>query len=86
MPVKILIAFNKYEYRGGEDTYVNGLSELLKRKGHIVIPYFKDSRSLRSFKDRLLGLIGLFWSFSTAKEVNNLIDKYKPDVIHIHNI
>lgn len=84
--MKILLIYNRYEFRGGEDTYVDGLTHLLKSRGHTVVPYFKDSRSIHSLWDKISSAIGLFWNFQTAKEVNRLIDKHKPDVAHIHNI
>lgn len=84
--MKILILFNKYEYRGGENTYVDSLIKLLKKNGHRVRAYIKDSRNIKTLPDKIRAGFGLFWNFQTEKELEKIIQTYKPDVAHFHNI
>lgn len=84
--MKILLIYNRYVFRGGEDTYVDSLEKLLKDNGHVVIPYYKDSSLIVSTLDKIKASIGLFWNSSVASEIDTLINTHKPDVAHIHNI
>ncbi|MBI4974118.1 glycosyltransferase family 4 protein [Candidatus Roizmanbacteria bacterium] len=84
--MKILILFNRYAYRGGEDTYVDNLVELLKKNGHRARLYIKDSRSIKMLSDKIKAGIGLFWNFQTARELDKIIVEFKPDIAHFHNI
>jgi len=84
--MRILIVFNKYQYRGGEDTYVNNLILLLRKNGHIVKTYIKDSRSITNIFDKIKIGLGLFWNFQTSRELSIVIKQFKPDIAHFHNI
>lgn len=84
--MRILILFNKYEYRGGEDTYVDNLIRLLKSKGHKVYLYTKDSRDIKSILDKVKIGIGLFWNPLVESELTKIIHTFKPEVAHFHNI
>jgi len=84
--MRILIIFNRYESRGGEDTYVDNLALLLKKRGHIVKTYIKDSRDISTLFEKIRAGFGLFWNFQTASELDSLIKKFKPHVAHFHNI
>ena len=48
--MKILVAHNRYHYRGGEDTVVDAEVELLRRHGHEVFVYLRDNRELSQIK------------------------------------
>lgn len=84
--MKILILFNRYEYRGGEDTYVDNLVELLKKDGRQVKTYIKDSRKIKSLTDKIKTGFGLFWNFQTSRELAKIVEEFKPDIAHFHNI
>lgn len=84
--MRILILFNKYTYRGGEDTYVKNLMSLLRKKGHSVRLFKRDSREIKNAADSLRAGIGLFWNGDTQRELTKLIKTFRPDVAHFHNI
>ena len=84
--MKILIVFNRYEYRGGEDTYVDNLIKLLKKNGHQVKTYIKDSQKIKTLTDKIRTGFGLFWNFQTARELGKIVAEFKPKVAHFHNI
>ena len=84
--MKILLIHNKYKYRGGEEVYIENLISLLKKEGHIVITYFKDSRDIKLFTDKLKIAFGLFWNPIINKELTRLIKYNKPDIAHFNNI
>ncbi len=39
-----------------------------------------------SFKQRLKGIFRGFYSLETKKKINQLLDDFQPDIVHIHNI
>ncbi|MCR4263286.1 MAG: glycosyltransferase [Candidatus Roizmanbacteria bacterium] len=85
--MKILLIHNYYQYSGGEDTYVNWLACMLKKRGHKVKLYTKHSSSIRqNFIQRTLLASNLFYNFQTARELRHLIAHFKPDIAHIHNV
>jgi len=87
--MRILIIHNSYTERGGEDSAVETTIELLKRNGHTV-SFFKcsnDEINSYSFLRRLRFLFtGALYSKESYDKVREVIGKFKPDVVHIHNI
>lgn len=84
--MRILILFNKYTYQGGEDTYVKNLTLLLRKRGHSVRLFKRDSRDIKNVVDSLRAGIGLFWNQDTNTELTKAIRAFKPDIAHFHNI
>jgi glycosyltransferase involved in cell wall biosynthesis len=84
--MRILIIFNRYMYRGGEDTYIEILTSLLKKHGHTVLLYEKDSRNIKNIFDSFWAGIGLFWNVKVDKELTHILLNFKPHAAHFHNI
>lgn len=85
--MKILQAHNYYQQAGGEDTVVAQEKELLERKGHDVITYYKQNDEIENLtKFQKLRLVkDSTWSKKTYEEVDHLLQKEKFDVCHVHN-
>ncbi len=84
--MKVLLVHNFYQFWGGEDTYVTSLEKLLKKNGHTVILYSKDSKNIKSIWDKVKTGFGLFWNPQVTKELHEIIQKERPDVAHFNNI
>ena len=84
--MRILLIHNFYKYRGGEDTYFYALQDLLRKKGHSVTTYIKKSSSIKTPVDYLKTAFLLFWNPKVEKELEEIITKISPDVVHFHNI
>jgi len=84
--MKILLIHNYYRYFGGEDSYVNSLKEILSKNNHKVIIYAKKSTDVKTIFDKIKVAINMFWNFKVQKEINEIIIKNKPDIVHIHNL
>jgi len=86
--MKILIVHNAYRFRGGEERYVTLQTEVLLNEGHEVVFYRKDSRDIERLpafmKLRVAG--EMLYSRRVYREVSELIEVEKPDVVHIHNV
>ena len=86
--MKILLIHNYYRYRGGEDRYVGILEETLRGKGHQVVQFFFDSRSINDFNffRKCMIPLRLINSPAVNKRLRQLIEEEKPDLAVVHNL
>jgi glycosyltransferase involved in cell wall biosynthesis len=83
--MKILFIHNAYQHRGGEDAVVDDEIALLRRHGHEVELYARDNHDIEKMGQVSL-LLDTVWSRRSAREIENLLDRFRPDVAHAHNI
>lgn len=85
--MKILLIHNYYRFRGGEETYVESLSNLLTQKGHDLYLYTKNSKDIEKKKESKLAVAkNLFWNSTVENELSQIIKKFNPDIAHFNNI
>ena len=82
--MRILVAHNAYQQRGGEDEVVDAEVALLRRHGHEVRTLLRHNDELRSMP-RAVAAMQTFGSGRTRREVQAEIDSFRPTVVHIHN-
>lgn len=82
--MKILIAHNAYQQRGGEDVVVEAEAAMLRGFGHDVRVYQRHNDEIRQMSGAAAATDAL-WSFRSAREVAQLCADFAPDVIHAHN-
>lgn len=83
-PARVLVAHNSYQQRGGEDAVVEAEAALLRARGHLVEVYLRHNDELREMSPRAAAR-DTIWSARTVREVGQLIDTFRPDLIHVHN-
>jgi glycosyltransferase involved in cell wall biosynthesis len=85
--LKIAIIHNFYQQPGGEDVVFEQERQLLERKGHKVIVYTRSNSELEdsSSWNRAGLLKRIVWAEDSNAEVKGLLQREKPDVVHIHN-
>lgn len=85
--MKILVAHNQYQERGGEDVVVEAEVRLMEAHGHRVTRYDRHNDELK--RNGALGAIAAgidtIWSAKSLREVRALLAKEKPDLAHVHN-
>lgn len=81
---RLLIVHNAYQQRGGEDAVVDAEVALLKQHGHEVQTYLRHNDEVQGQSRTSLALQAL-WSRQAAGELDALIARARPDVIHVHN-
>lgn len=79
--MKILIIHSQYQLQGGEDAVVEQELELLQKSHIVEILYFQNQGSWRG----ALQFFGSVWNVFPANKVKQKIQKFKPDVVHVHN-
>lgn len=82
--MKILIAHNAYQHRGGEDAVVDAELALLRRYGHDVKIYRQHNDALNHMS-RAAAAASTIWSQRSAADIEDLCKRFQPDVIHVHN-
>lgn len=82
--MKVLIAHNAYQHRGGEDSVVDAEIELLRSYGHEVEIYRLHNDALNTMS-RTAAAVSAIWSQRSANDIDTLCERFLPDVIHVHN-
>ncbi|NHQ85928.1 glycosyltransferase family 4 protein [Iodobacter sp. HSC-16F04] len=82
--LRILLVHNSYQQRGGEDSVVENELALLRSYGHQAELYSRHNDELSGLS-RLSIFQQAVWSGKTYCELNILLQRFKPDVIHVHN-
>lgn len=82
--MRILIAHNAYQHRGGEDAVVDAEVALLREHGHDVEVYAQHNDALNNMP-RAAAAMTAIWSHRSAGDIESLCERFRPDVIHVHN-
>jgi glycosyltransferase involved in cell wall biosynthesis len=81
---RVLVVHNAYQQRGGEDAVVEAEVELLRSKGHSVELYSRHNEEIPALGK--LSVAGqTLWSRKAMLEVGQLIERFRPAVMHVHN-
>lgn len=100
--MKILLV-NKFLYpKGGSETYVLKLGEILKERGHeveyfglenkknvvgnTVNSYVRDTDFSKGIIKNLDAPFHIIYSFEARRKIRRVLDDFNPDVIHLNNI
>ncbi|MDP9159447.1 MAG: glycosyltransferase [Acidobacteriota bacterium] len=85
--MKILVAHNAYQQRGGEDAVFAAEAHLLAERGHDVVRYFRTNQELRSLTllNSIATAIETSWSSQSYRDLSRLLKREKPDIAHFHN-
>jgi glycosyltransferase involved in cell wall biosynthesis len=82
--MRILVAHNAYQHRGGEDAVVDAEVGLLRDHGHTVEIYSQHNDALKQMS-RAAAAVSTVWSRHSAQEVDLACQRFMPDLIHVHN-
>jgi glycosyltransferase involved in cell wall biosynthesis len=82
--MKVLVVHNAYQIRGGEDSVVESEVTLLRSAGHEVHTYTRHNDEIKLMSRPRAGLESV-WSHQSSREVDDLLCKFRPDVMHVHN-
>jgi glycosyltransferase involved in cell wall biosynthesis len=81
---RVLLVHNAYQQRGGEDSVVDAELALLREGGHAVETYFRHNDEVAAMSAPAL-LANTLWSRRTVDDLDGLAQRFRPDVIHVHN-
>lgn len=82
--LKILVAHNAYQLRGGEDSVVDSEIALLRQRGHTVLEYRRSNDDIGGM-GRLRVAADTLWSRRTSTDLSALLRQERPQLLHVHN-
>ena len=83
--MKIAIAHNQYQFRGGEDTVVEQEANLLESNGHRVVKYIVSNNSITGLYSKVSAFFRVSYSNRSRKSFYKFLILEKPDIVHVHN-
>jgi glycosyltransferase involved in cell wall biosynthesis len=85
--LKVLLAHNYYQQRGGEEVVFEQERRLLEQAGNEVITYCRSNDEIEKLTtlERLTLVSRTIWAADTEHEFAQLLVRKKPDVVHVHN-
>lgn len=85
--MKVLLAHNRYRFRGGEDAVVENTLRLLEEHGVETRLFDKASVEIPpGLLGKAKAVFSGIWSRAAAAEMDALIAEFRPDVVHAHNL
>ena len=82
--VRVLVAHNAYQQRGGEDSVVEAEAALLASRGHAVERFLRHNDAIADMS-RLDAAVQTVWSAPAARDFEAVLRAFRPDVVHVHN-
>lgn len=82
--MKILLLHNNYQQKGGEDSVLENEYQLLKQENSVEKLLFNNDNIKSSFDKLKIGVSSLY-NYKSSKLLEQKIDEFKPDIIHVHN-
>ena len=83
--MRVLLAHNAYQQRGGEDFAVEREIELLRERRHQISTFFVSNDDISNMSRARLAADTL-WSSSSKRSLKERLQSERPDVVHFHNI
>ncbi len=85
--MRILQVHERYQQRGGEDAVAEAEAALLERNGHTVCYYSRNNNELAGpgLLKTISAGIGATWAAKSFNDMDELIEKHRPEVAHFHN-
>ncbi len=84
--MKILQIHNWTRGGGGEDRMYEVIVRLLRKEGHEICVFERNSKDIRGLWGKVRALMEGMYSRSTRKAVALLLAAERPDVVHAHNL
>ncbi|MBC8058873.1 MAG: glycosyltransferase, partial [Rhizobiales bacterium] len=81
---RVLVVHNAYQQHGGEDGVVAAEIALLRRNGHEVGEMRRDNHEIET-ASRARVAVETLWSNQTHAQALALLERERPDVVHVHN-
>ncbi len=83
--MKILIAHNRYQHRGGEDTVVEIEYQALQERGHQLELLEIDNDHISSASSRISAVLNSVRNEHSVRKMQLSLESFAPDIVHFHN-
>jgi glycosyltransferase involved in cell wall biosynthesis len=82
--MRVLVAHNAYQQRGGEDAVADSEVAMLRQFGHEVECLTRHNDELKGVNP-LKAAVQTLWSAPAHAQMQQVIRRFAPDVVHVHN-
>lgn len=83
--MRVLIAHNRYQQRGGEDAVFENEGVLLENAGHDVHRYLVHNDTISGFAAKTRAFLTTPCSRSSRRAFERVLDDVRPEIVHVHN-
>ncbi len=83
--MNIIVAHNRYQIGGGEDTEVRDEVEVLRARGHAVRLLEVDNDGIQGLRGRLTAAASAVVSRRSRALMAAAIREHRPELVHVHN-
>ena len=85
--MRILLAHNRYQQRGGEDFVFETERALLENAGHEVVSYERRNEEIRHYpRAKLLDLPRrVIWATDSTSSIRRILREFRPEIAHFYN-
>jgi glycosyltransferase involved in cell wall biosynthesis len=83
--MRVLLLHNRYQLAGGEDGVVKAEKSLLEVNGHQVDLLEVSNHEIKNAWDKVTAAVSAIYSHSAKERVSQEIEKFHPDIVHVHN-
>lgn len=83
--MRVLVAHNKYQQPGGEDSVFENETKLLAASGYEVRTLVVSNDGIESFADKLLTTLRTVENPIGVMMMSRAVEAFRPDIVHIHN-
>lgn len=84
MKARVLTVHAAYQHRGGEDSVIDSEETLLREHGHDVHRFARNNADIAAMGKADL-VVRTLWSREAARAFGRELERFRPDVIHVHN-
>jgi len=85
--MKVLYVHNEYARPSGEEHAAGELVSLLREHGHEVRWFTRSSAEIAdSTFGKIKALVAGIYNPFSARDLNKVLDEYKPDIVHVQNL
>lgn len=85
--MKILLVHNNYGTYSGEEAVVDRMACIFREYGHEICFYRLTTEGVcETFLGKMRGFFSGIYSFSGVREMNEVLNVEKPDVVNVHNL
>jgi glycosyltransferase involved in cell wall biosynthesis len=83
----VVVVHERYQQPGGEDVAVDADCALLEGHGHRVSLFERHNDEIKDMGPlgRVQLAAGTVWSGSSRRALGDRLDRFRPDVVHVHN-
>ena len=83
--MRILILHNRYQQAGGEDVVFEAETQMLREKGHEVIPVEVNNDNINNPIRKIGAALSAVHSIKGCQLLEEYLRKAKPEILHVHN-